>query len=76
MATVAQPVQQISNARCLRRLVYITYLDDSGSSGSNLKDEARFQVVTAVLVKDSDTGWGQAFLSRAGRAFEASNPLL
>src|SRR5260370_40460521 len=34
--------------------VYIAYVDDSGSTASNLEDrQAPFQVITAVIIKDS-----------------------
>src|SRR5690348_4553214 len=47
------PKQWGAGERRLQRFVYLTYLDDSGSSAKNLKDKSRFQVVTAVLNKDS-----------------------
>jgi hypothetical protein len=38
----------------VRRLVYIAYLDDSGSTGNHVDDpESPFQVVTAVIIRDA-----------------------
>jgi hypothetical protein len=44
---------QINRILLLRNLVYITYMDDSGSTGRNLADKnSPFQIVGAIIIKD------------------------
>jgi hypothetical protein len=48
----------------LSNLVYIAYVEDSGSSGDNLADkQAPFQIIAAVLIKDNQYQQIEALLS-------------
>lgn len=55
---------QINRTLLLRNFVYITYMDDSGSTGGNLADKkSPFQIVGAIIIGDEEFSVAESLLA-------------